>query len=82
METVFDHEPTPEELKYLFLAGRSRDEYLASHGDQETEYGNIYALYMIRGNREKALEYLNRIRDPKQRFNQKPPEPGSGNFGG
>ena len=65
METVFDHEPTPEELKYLFLSGRSREEHLASNVDQETEYGNIYALYMIRGNREKALEYLNRIRNPR-----------------
>jgi hypothetical protein len=74
METVFDHEPTTEELKYLFLSGRSKEEYLASHVDQETEFGNIYALYMIRGNREKALEYLNRIRNPKERFNSKPPE--------
>ena len=74
METVFDHEPTNEELKYLFLSGRSKEEYSASHVDQETEFGNIYALYMIRGNREKALEYLNRIRNPKERFNSKPPE--------
>lgn len=72
METVFDHNPTAEEMKYLFLTGQTREEYLASHDDQETEYGNIYALYMIRGNREKALEYLNRIRDPKERFNQPP----------
>jgi hypothetical protein len=72
METVFDHSPTAEELKYLFLSGQSREEYLSSHDDQETEYGNLYALYMIRGNREKALEYLNRIRDPKERFNQPP----------
>lgn len=76
METVFDHEPSPEELKYLFLAGRSKEEHLAGRLDQETEYGNIYALYMIRGNRERALEYLNRIRNPKERFNQKPPENG------
>jgi hypothetical protein len=74
METVFDHEPTAEELKYLFLSGQSREEYVASHTDQETEFGNIYALYMIRGNREKALEYLNRIRNPKERFNAKPTE--------
>jgi len=70
METVFDHNPTPEELKFLFLSGQSKEEYLSAHEDQETEYGNIYALYMIRGNREKALEYLNRIRDPKGTFNQ------------
>ena len=75
METVFDHNPTAEELKYLFLTGMTREEYLAAHSDQETEYGNIYALYMIRGNRERALEYLNRIRNPKERFN-KPSDPG------
>ena len=68
METVFDHDPSSEELRYLFMSGMSREEYLATHSDQETEYGNIYALYMIRGNREKALEYLDRIRDPKSRF--------------
>lgn len=70
METVFDHSPTAEELKYLFLSGRSREEYLADHQDQETEFGNIYALYMIRGERDKAIEYLNRIRNPKERFNK------------
>lgn len=75
METVFDHEPTAEELKYLFLSGRSKEEHLNSNPDQETEYGNIYALYMIRGSREIALEYLNRIRNPKERFNSKPPNP-------
>ena len=74
METVFDHDPSAEELKYLFLSGQSKEAYLATHDDQETEFGNIYALYMIRGNREKALEYLNRIRNPKQHFHGKPPE--------
>ena len=73
METVFDHDPSPEELKYLFLAGKSKEDYASSHEDQETEFGNIYALYMIRGNRDKALEYLNRIRNPKKQFNTKPP---------
>jgi len=81
METVFDHEPTPEELKYLFLSGRSPEDHLAAIVDQESEYGNIYALYMIRGNREKALEYLNRIRNPKERFHRKPPESGNGSLG-
>jgi hypothetical protein len=76
METVFDHDPSQEELKYLFLSGQSSEEYLSSHQDQETEYGNIYALYMIRGNREKALEYLNRIRNPIEIFNAKPPDTG------
>ncbi len=74
METIFDHDPSPEELKYLFLTGQSKEEYANTNRDQETEFGNIYALYMIRGNREKALEYLNRIRDPKQRFNSAPSE--------
>jgi len=68
METVFDHSPTPEELRFLFLSGQEADAYRASHQDQETEYGNIYALYMIRGNRERALEYLEKIRDPKGLF--------------
>ena len=72
METLFDHNPTPEELKYLFLSGMTREEYLASIRDLETEFGHIYALYMIRGQREKALEYLHRIRDPQGHFNPKP----------
>jgi hypothetical protein len=71
METVFDHNPTPEELRYLFLAGQDADAYKASHTDQEAEYGNIYALFMIRGDRPKALEYLEKIRDPKGLFGPK-----------
>ncbi len=72
METVFDHQPTAEELRYLFLTGQSVEEYRATHQDQETEYGNIYALYMIRGDRAKALEYLEKIRDPKGTFSPRP----------
>lgn len=68
METIFDHNPTPEELRYLFLPGQDAESYKASHTDQETEYGNIYALYMIRGDRQKALDYLERIRNPKGLF--------------
>ena len=72
METLFDHNPTPEELKYLFLTGMTREEYLASPRDFESEFGHIYALYMIRGQRDKALEYLSRIRDPQGHFTPKP----------
>ncbi len=71
METVFDHHPSEEELRYLFLSGTKAEDYLKTHQDQEAEYGNIYALYMIRGNRERAMEYLNKIRDPLERFNGK-----------
>ena len=72
METLFDHDPSAEELRYLFLSGMTREEYLATPRDPETEFGHIYALYMIRGRREKALEYLERIRDPKARFGSAP----------
>jgi hypothetical protein len=72
IETLFDHDPTAEELRYLFLSGMTREEYLSTPRDAETEFGNIYALYMIRGKREKALEYLERIRDPKTHFTPKP----------
>ncbi len=68
METIFDHNPSPEELRYLFLSGQSKEEYLQSRTDQENEYGNIYALYLLRGKREQALQYLERIRDPKSSF--------------
>ncbi len=76
-ESLFDHHPTEEELRYLFLSGTTREAYLASPRDAETEYGHIYALYMIRGRRDKALEYLERIRDPKTHFAPKPPDPSS-----
>ncbi len=71
METLFDHEPNDEELQFLFLAGQNREKYLETIRDQETEFGNIYALYMIRGNRDKAMEYLGKIRNPKEHFNSK-----------
>jgi len=71
MESVFDHNPTAEELRYLFLADQDPETYRATHTDQEAEYGNIYALYMIRADRQKALEYLEKIRDPKGAFGPK-----------
>ena len=76
MESLYDHNPTPDELRYLFLEGMSRAGYLASPRDEETEFGHIYALYMIRGRRDKAMEYLERIRDPKKHFSPKPKKPG------
>lgn len=71
MDTLFDHNPTPEELRYLLLTGPELEQYRAAKNDPETEYGNIYALYMIRGDKEKALEYLNRIRNPRESFKGK-----------
>ena len=76
MESLFDHDPTAEELRFLFLEGVVRETYLATPRDEETEFGHIYALYMIRGRRDRALEYLERIRDPKKHFSPKPAKPG------
>ena len=77
METLFDHDPSEEELKFLFREGVSREQYVSIPRDLETEYGQIYALYMIRGRRDKALEYLDRIRDPKKHFTPKPKNGGA-----
>lgn len=58
METVFDHNITEKEWKYV--RGSRKDFYL-KFLDKETAFYDIAALYYIRGNEAKAIEYANKL---------------------
>jgi hypothetical protein len=67
METIFDHNPTDEEMVTLFGRSIPREEYLALPLGQESEFGHLYSLYKIRGDTATAGRYLNMIADPAYR---------------
>jgi hypothetical protein len=64
METVFDHNPTKEELLTLFGYDVDRDKYLSLPSDQQSEYGVLYRLFSLRNDSATAEKYLNLIIDP------------------
>ena len=57
METIFDHNPTPEELKAQFGRATSKEEHLANPFSQGTEYAIIYCLYKRRGDAGMTAKY-------------------------
>jgi hypothetical protein len=71
VETIFDHEPTPEELALVFNI-RSRedlDRYKRTMArGADTQLGEIARLYLHRGMEDRAAQYLASIRDPGYRF--------------
>ena len=67
METIFDHNPTADELTILTGSIVTGPEYTAVPRDAQTELGRIYGLYTLRGDAVRAGEYLARIADPLYR---------------
>ena len=65
METIYDHNPTDEELISITGSVRSLEDYSAM--DQQTETGRIYRLYKLRGDSVNAALYLSQITDPLYR---------------
>lgn len=64
METIFDHNPTDQELKRF--GGRERYEWIASQGlhySQDDNYYQIGMLYAGRGDKKKANEYWSKIKN-------------------
>ncbi|SMC24653.1 hypothetical protein SAMN02746041_02079 [Desulfacinum hydrothermale DSM 13146] len=71
METIFDHDPTPEELEVVFNVRTEEDliryrKTLAAESD--TQLGEIARLYLHRGDPQRAARYLAHIRDPGYRL--------------
>jgi len=54
-ETIFDHNPTDEELPHFTAGVLSKEKYLTLSND--THYYNIYRLYIMRGDKETAEKY-------------------------
>ena len=72
VETVFEHNITKEEIYGLFgFEDMTRERYIRTlkrtrKTDDAIQYGinsRLYALYLSRGNKDKAMEYANRLPD-------------------
>ncbi|MCH8028750.1 MAG: hypothetical protein IH874_02325 [Candidatus Dadabacteria bacterium] len=61
METVFDHNITEQEQLALFGEVLTPERYLELVSMPAAAVDAIGALYTLRGDREKAQEYLNRV---------------------
>ncbi len=70
METVFEHNPTKEELNYLFDDFNiTREEYL-SYGDTQAQaYVFIYYLYRKRKDKENMKKYMDKIPNTFRKWN-------------
>lgn len=62
METVYDHNPTPEELHYV---GLDLPVIKRTFNDmsQDGHYAKIATLYRFRKNKQKIDEYLDKIQN-------------------
>jgi len=62
METIFDHSVTDDEFRNLFPNYRTKTDYLL-YTSTFTRFIDIYRLYELRGENEKARSYLQKTRD-------------------
>ena len=59
METIFDHNITDKEFKELFgQFFKDKNDYLKNMTIESHAYFNIYELYVLRNNLEKAEKFL------------------------
>lgn len=68
METVFDHQPTTEELITLFGSVRMAEWLCDRSTSQDGHLSKIACLMAMRGNKPLAKSYIARIQDPRRRF--------------
>jgi len=57
METIFDHNPTPEEITAHCGKVITKEEHLSFPTGQVGEYALIYSLYKTRGDEAAATRY-------------------------
>ena len=61
METIFDHGVTDKEIVALCGLKKDREQFIGWGLDQEEHYACIYRLYLMRGDKAKAMEYFNKL---------------------
>ena len=69
METVFDHDPTKEELYSLFGGSEEEVRRLVDLSSQVMQWSLIARLYALRGEDELVDAYVDKIDDPVFKFN-------------
>ena len=69
METIFDpeHNMTAEEKKDIFGI-ISKERWFEDIKDADSNNAALYNLYFYRGDEVTAARYLNKIKNPKTRF--------------
>ena len=68
METIFDHNPTRDELITILGFAHDRESYGAIPIDEDHQNSVIYSLYIGRNDEKTAQKYLNKIKDKQLRF--------------
>ena len=63
METIFDHNPTPDELRYL--GDGDAHAYRVSY---DTALADLAMLFAMRGDGDRSDSYIRKISDPELRF--------------
>lgn len=67
METIFDHNPTKEELKrfgfreYETFSIQEQKDFYLNHPSVDTYNYHLYILFSIRGNDERAKELYQKL---------------------
>ena len=68
MDNIFTHDITPGEKKVLdkMTPGRNIDEKIIYENslDSDLIYADLFRLYCIRDNKQKAMEFFDKIKDP------------------
>jgi len=67
METIFDHNVTEDELKWLLNYPYTQKEYLDLIGNTDDHLVHIAELYFHRGKKFKAKRYINKVTDQNLR---------------
>lgn len=65
METIFDFNVTEAELEYLWITHRTQEEYI-KHANDYSRLSDLFILFQLRGNEEKAEYYRNKIKNQKK----------------
>ena len=72
MENIYSHKATANEIKILdrMTPGRSieKETTYANSLDTDLIYADLFRLYCIRGDKQKAIEYFNKIKDEILKF--------------
>lgn len=70
METIFDHNITPEELAEFFgpVKDNFKADYLRIVDSPDAAFAHIYKLYLMRGDQATADKFLQKIQDDQYRF--------------
>lgn len=67
METIYNHNITEEEKKYIGKDVFTEEEYKGLV-DQDSAYSDLFCLYRFRGDMKKANEFRDKIEDEEYKW--------------